>query len=245
MDVFVTKGVNGKPAEAPKLLKTLKEGESLIWQIPNPATDPDLRINWNGNFFAVPSNSSGTTNPRAYTLAEFDFNALPPKGDKLYRDSFDISTVPPGDSVNNFPNGPRSAVVAASLKDGFTQQEAYGYNVGIGITPLKTKPDPDEGLPAGMAVSCAQLNGECKQSIQLPNDTAVPKQQTIAAMGDYAVDFYAPVAQHPVIPKLPKFVGFNCWPQILHRKLPALSPHARWVSTSSNHSFYVPQIWTG
>jgi hypothetical protein len=178
IDIYMTKGAPGAlPAAIIAGGNALAPTGIAIWNIP---TDPS----WNGNFMAVPT---GTPPISGATLAEFGLNQLWSGSVPPLRDTFDISTVPPG-LGNQGANGPHSTCVQISSKyiPAFTTQQTYGYNIGIEIIP------PSGSLPS-QTVTCNQANGDSPNSVGYPNDTAYPKQQTIECTGNYIINFIDPV----------------------------------------------------
>lgn len=176
------------------LVNQFEDGDSYIFNIPDVGTLPSPNTFWSGNFGLLPLTSSWIDYV-GITLAEFTFNAptVISASNIQYRDTFDISNVPPGIG-SQFPNGPRSSCVTVSCQAGYKQQQAYGYNVGIQIVP------PTSGIsPASQTVTANSTNGSSPDSIGFPNDTAVPKQQTILpnSPGNYNVYFTTPVATWP------------------------------------------------
>jgi len=157
--------------------QALAPTQSVVWNIPTTQ-------NWSGNFLAMPT---GTPPPLGgTTLAEFGLNQLWSGFVPSQRDTFDISTVPPGVGTQ-CNDGPHSSCVAISAATGrFTAQESKGYNVGIEIIP-------PSGSLASQTVTCTSSDGESPNSVGFPNDTAFPKQQTIECTGNYSVNFMDPV----------------------------------------------------
>jgi hypothetical protein len=195
LDIYVTEGFPNATAATliPGGSAVTPGAPGVVWSIPTTA-------GWSGNFTAFPTGSSVTVGS---TLAEFGFNQLWSGATPPLRDTFDISTVPPGigtlcnDGPHGFPppfppNPPGSNpnCVYYSLQSGFSSQQSKGYNVGIRITP------PAGSLPSA-TVTCTQSNGDSPNSIGYPNDTAFPKQQTIELTGSYTVDFLDPVVSLP------------------------------------------------
>lgn len=195
LDIYVTEGYPN--AAAPTIIPggaaVAPGGGTVIWPIPTIA-------GWNGNFTAFPTGSSVLTGA---SLAEFGFNQLWSGATPPLRDTFDISTVPPGigtlcnDGPHGFPPpfppdpaGSNPNCVYFSLQSGFSTQQSQGYNLGIRIIP------PAGALPSA-TVTCTQSNGDSPGSIGYPNDTAFPKQQTIELTGNYTVDFLDPVIPLP------------------------------------------------
>lgn len=82
-----------------------------------------------------------------------------------------------------------------------TEQQSYGYNVGITIIP-PTPPTGPSYPPLQTApywppvtVTSNNLDGASADSIGYPNDTALPKQQTTYSSGDYTVLFTLPLPE--------------------------------------------------
>lgn len=186
LDLYLTVGgTNPKPIT--QLTTLTAGGAPYVWAI------SDTLYNFQGNFTTMPAGVAPPQYNAGPTLAEFGLNQVWKGATPELRDTFDISTVPPGIGTC-CNNGPRSAAVQASLNAGFTQQQAYNYNVGIQIMP------PVGGgiiLPQAVNVTCTDTNGDCAQSIGFPNDTANPKQQTRDALGNYVVNFLDPVVSLP------------------------------------------------
>ncbi len=185
LEVYITEGY--PDAKAPTLLTTLAPaGGSFVWPIP---TTPG----WNGNFSAFPMGSPVVL--QGATLAEFGFNQLCSGCVPDERETFDISTVPPGigtlcnDGPHGFPPNTQNCVFF-SRQSKFSTQQSFGYNVGMRIIP------PAGSLPSA-TVTCIETNGDSPGSIGYPNDTAFPKQQTIELTGNYTVDFLDPVVPIP------------------------------------------------
>lgn len=184
LDIYVTEGYPN--AHAPKIipggLGVAPGAPSVLWTIP---TTPG----WNGNFSAFPSGSSVVSGS---TLAEFGFNQLWSGAVPPLRETFDVSTVPPGIGTK-CNNGPHSLCSEISRQSGFSTQQSNGYNVGIEIIP------PTSVILPSATVTCTESDGDSPDSIGYPNDTAFPKQQTIdyvPGMG-YTVNFLDPVLSIP------------------------------------------------
>lgn len=194
LDIYVTEGY---PNAAPPTIipggAAVAPGGTVMWPIPTVA-------GWNGNFTTFPTGSSVLSGA---SLAEFGFNQLQSGAVPPLRDTFDISTVPPGigtlcnDGPHGFPPpfppdppGTNPNCVYFSLQSGFSTQQSQGYNVGIRIIP------PAGSLPSA-TVTCIESNGDSPGSVGYPNDTAFPKQQTIELTGSYTVDFLDPVIPLP------------------------------------------------
>ena len=191
LDIYVTQGY---PSAVAASLVTggqgVLPGSSVSWSIP-PIQG------WSGNFAAYPS---GNPPLAGSTLAEFGFNQLWSGFTPPLRDTFDISTVPPGIGTlcNNGPHGPPPAnnnCEFFSRQSGFSTQQSFGYNVGIQIIP------PSTGSLPSQTVTCIQSDGNSPESVGFPNDTAFPKQQTIeclpAPAGNFTVNFLDPVVSLP------------------------------------------------
>jgi hypothetical protein len=171
----------GAPVPAgPNFLTKLKAlTGTYVWDIPST-----LDANYTFNVWAIPPPKQYTPAYNGYTEVEFGFNQTYPDPSNL-RDTFDISTVPPGIG-SMFNNGPRSSAVAYSASQGYSTQQSYGYNAGFEIIP------PPNTLPT-QTVTCAQLDGNSAEAVTYPNDTAYPKQQTIMGTGSYTVNVLDPV----------------------------------------------------
>lgn len=181
LDLYLTVGGSNPQPIALLAGSIPHSGGMHVWDI------PDDIYGWNGNFTTMPAGTPPPKYNAGPTIVEFGLNqywhgATPP-----LRDTFDISTVPPGigTQVND---GPRSKAVQISQAAGFSVQQSYNYNVGVQIVP----PPPADGLMTE-TVTCVESNGDCAESIGFPNDTAYPKQQTGVAAGNYTVNFMDPV----------------------------------------------------
>jgi hypothetical protein len=191
LDIYLTQGY--PTATSPTILPSgaaVAPGSSVTWPIPQVQ-------GWNGNFTAFPS---GSPSVAGATIAEFGLNQLWSGATPPLRDTFDISTVPPGIGTlcNNGPHGfppNTNNCVYFSRQSGFSTQQSYGYNIGIQIIP------PSTGSLPSQNVTCTGMNGLSPDSIGYPNDTAFPKQQTIQCLnppqGNYTVNFLDPVVPIP------------------------------------------------
>ena len=150
-------------------LGTLNPAESLMWPISTTFYDQAVFTAWP---VGVPSMLGAT----AWDLLA---NQL---GTGATQDTYGISTVPPGIGTR-FPNGPRAAAVQASRDAGFSDQQSFGYNFGITVTP----PAP------GVIVTCNVTDGNSPEAITYLLDTGAPKQQTHDSTGSYILDFIDPV----------------------------------------------------
>lgn len=183
-DITIYLTVGAPEAAPPTLIATLPIGDSYEWPIPET-------VNWSGNFqFWV----SGQGPAEGSTLFEVGLNQLwsgiePPNP---LRDTFDISTVPPG-LGDLYANGPRADAVAYSLSQGFTTQQSRGYSVGLLVTPPPAPVNPPRPLVT-VPVTADDVTGNCPEAITYPNDTAYPKQQTGYAEGNYTVSIIDPVS---------------------------------------------------
>lgn len=185
LDLYLTVG-GDHPEPLTKITTINYGGPAFVWDIPE-------EYNWNGNFTTMPAGVSPPQYNAGPTIAEFGLNQVWAGATPDLRDTIDISTVPAGIGTG-LNNGPRSAVVAASRKAGFSVQQSYNYNVGVQIVPPVGGPIV---LPQAVTVTCTETNGDSADSIGYPNDTAVPKQQTRDAIGNYIVNFLDPVVTVP------------------------------------------------
>lgn len=74
----------------------------------------------------------------------------------------------------------------------YSQAQAQNYNVGIEVIPPNETPTGAPFALPTVTVTCDTLDGNSSDSITYPNDTAVPKQQTGYAQGNYIVNFITP-----------------------------------------------------
>jgi hypothetical protein len=169
---------------------------TFVWPIPlTQDADMDF-ICW-----ANPAPPLYTTSFQGMTQVEFTFNST--TVDPVYtRDTYDISNVPPGISPS-LNNGPRNAVVAASLASGYLTQQSQGYNIGVRIIP---PPPPAQPYPPLAPVvlttqTVTEINplGGGAEAVGFANDLAYPKQITGYSVGSYTVQYLDPV--------------FTVWPQ--------------------------------
>ncbi len=181
IDLYLTEGgTNPQPLTK---IATIAAGGMFVRPI------SDTQYNFSGNFTTMPAGVPPPQFNAGTTLTEFGLNqvwhgAVPP-----LRDTFDISTVPPGiDAKVN--DGPRSAAVQLSRASGFSVQQSFNYNIGSQIIP-------PAGALATQTVTVTQTNGDSPDSIGFPDDTAFPKQQTGVAAGNYTVNFMDPVVTVP------------------------------------------------
>ena len=183
LDLYLTEG-GTSPKPLTKIATLTAGGAPFVWPI------SDTKYNFSGNFTTMPAGAAPPTYNAGPTLVEFGLNQVWTGSVPPLRDTFDISTVPPGigTGVND---GPRGAATAASQAAGFSVQQSYNYNVGAQIVPPNVAPLPTQ------TVTCVETDGDCAQSIGFPNDTAFPKQQTGQAIGNYAVNFLDPVVSLP------------------------------------------------
>ncbi len=184
LDLYLT--VGGTNPQPIKMLATITTvGPDYVWPI------PDDIYGWSGNFTTMPAGIPPPQFNAGPTNAEFGLNQYWHGATPDMRDTFDISTVPPGIG-SSVDNGPRSAAVAASRAAGFTIQQSFNYNVGVEIVSSVVG-----GVLPTVTVTCTVTNGDSPDSIGYPNDTAVPKQQTGVATGDYTINFLDPVVSLP------------------------------------------------
>jgi len=181
LDLYLTVG-GTNPIPLTFLITINAGGLPYVWPIPNT-------YNWNGNFTTMPSGISPPQYNAGPTIAEFGLNQVWSGFVPDLRDTFDISTVPPGIGTGA-NNGPRSLAVSLSRAAGFSVQQSFNYNVGIQIIP-------PVGILPTQNVTCNVTNGDSPNSIGFPNDTAFPKQQTGGALGNYIVNFLDPVVSVP------------------------------------------------
>lgn len=180
IQIYVTEGYPN--AKGPTLIPgggSVAPGGSVVWPIP---TTPG----WNGNFrFGY----LGSQINAGVTLAEFGFNQLWSGATPPLRETFDISTVPPGIG-NECNDGPHETCVQFSQQSGFNELQSTGYNIGVRITPPVSVTLPSQ------VVTCTEPSGDCLESVGFPNDTAFPKQQTIDYMPamNYIVDILDPAS---------------------------------------------------
>jgi len=168
------------------LVSTLDQTDVFVWDIPEV-------VNWSGNFSFW---ETGKGPAPGSTLVELGLNQKW-KGIEDLRDTFDISTVPPG-LGDLFQNGPRADAVAYSASQGFTTQQSRGYSVGIELIPPPAPTNPPISLPTyTVYVNTADGNAPLPQNaITYPNDTAndpnnpagIHKQQTGYAQGNYSIN---------------------------------------------------------
>ncbi len=185
IDLYLTQGgTNPQPLTK---IATINVSDMFVWPI------SDTKYGFSGNFTTMPAGIVPPKFNAGPTLAEFGLNQVWSGATPEIRDTFDISTVPPGiDAKVN--NGPRSTAVQISRSAGFSFQQSFNYNVGIQIIPPPTTSVPP--LPT-QTVTCDVTNGDSPGSIGFPNDTAFPKQQTGDALGNYIVNFIDPVVTVP------------------------------------------------
>lgn len=168
----------------PNLLATLTTSGTAAtfeWNIPSTQD-----ANYTFNVWAIPPPRQYTPSYNGYTEIEFGVNQTYPDPENL-RDTFNISTVPPGIG-SMFNDGPRAAAVTYSnTTAGYSLQQSKGYNAGVAIIP------PNNPTLPTQSVSCSQLDGDCPEAVTFPNDTASPKQQTGLAIGSYTVNILDPV----------------------------------------------------
>jgi hypothetical protein len=173
--------VGAPDPEPATLIATLDQTDSYVWDIPET-------VNWSGNFSFW---ETGKGPAPGSTLFEIGLNQKW-KGIEDLRDTFDISTVPPGIG-DLFQNGPRAEAVAFSAAQGFTTQQSRGYSVGLEVVPPVAPMDPPIPLPT-VTVTCDVATGNSSEAITYPNDTATPRQQTGYAEGNYIVNIINPVS---------------------------------------------------
>jgi len=139
LDLYVTiGGLNPEPLT--KIATLAKNGGSHVFHI----LDYKKAIGYNAsyNFNVLPEGDKIPKYNAGPTLAEFGTNQIWASSIPDLRDTFDISCVPAGigNLLCNDGQKCRNKAVDLSKKSGYTQQQAYNYNVGCEITPPdKTK----------------------------------------------------------------------------------------------------------
>lgn len=193
LDLYVT--IGGISPHGITFLKTL---EPLIGTYVYDIKDYDISNNPIGynlsyNFNVLKSGDPIPEYNAGPTLAEFGVNQIWSGFVPELRDTFDISCVPAGIGNLLCDDGQicRDIAVNLSLKAGYTQQQSYNYNVGCKIIPpTKT------AIPSGNLQTVSITNPKApftSQVIGFPLDTAIPKQQTGYASGNYNVEWINPI----------------------------------------------------
>lgn len=202
LDLYIT--IGGANPQGITLLTTLQPkgqiGDSYVFNIldydnstpPNP-----IGYNAQYNFNVLKSGDPIPQYNAGPTLAEFGTNQIWSGAIPELRDTFDISCVPAGIGNLLCNNGQtcRDKAVKLSVQSGYTQQQAYNYNVGCQIIP-----PTGTSIPSGNLSSVSITNSTApysSQAITYPLDTAIPKQQTGSAMvgiaGNYVVNWTNPI----------------------------------------------------
>lgn len=192
LDLYVT--IGGLDPQPIKKIATLeKNGGEHVFDILDYDKDKAIGYNASYNFNVLIEGSKIPTHNAGPTLAEFGTNQIWAKSTPELRDTFDISCVPVG--IGNLlcddKQTCRNKAINLSKKAGYTQQQAYNYNVGCKITPPKETAIPEGNLKT---VSITDSKAPyLSQAITYPLDTALPKQQTGSAKGSYKVSWIEPV----------------------------------------------------
>lgn len=182
--LYVTYG-SPVPSGPNRLGKLVATTGTYVWNIPSTQD-----ANYTFFCFAIPAPKQFTSAFNGYTQVEFAVNQTWPDPTKL-RDTFDISTVPPG-ITPSLNNGPRGAVVAASAAAGYSTQQSNGYNAGYSIIPGSLSNPIVPPLPV-QTITVNQLDGNSPDAITFANDTAFPKQTTSYSYRSYTVNIIEPI----------------------------------------------------
>lgn len=199
LDLYIT--IGGLNPQNVSLLTTLTaNGGTYIYNIldyDNSIPENPIGYNAQYNFNVLPAGDRVPQYNAGPTLVEFGINQIWPGCDPELRDTFDINCVPVGigDLICNNRQLYRDIAIALSLEAGFTQQQAYNYNVGVQIIPPTGTAIPSGNL---QTVSITDPTAPySSQAITYPLDTEFPKQQTGSAMigvaGNYVVNWIGPI----------------------------------------------------
>jgi len=191
LDLYVT--IGGSSPVGITLLTTLGPTGSYVFNILDYNSGSPVGYNASYNFNVLKSGDPIPQYNAGPTLAEFGTNQIWTGFTPELRDTFDISCVPAGIGNLLCNNGQscRNQAVNLSLLAGYTQQQAYNYNVGCQIIP-----PTGTAIPAGNLSTVSITDPTApylSQAITYPLDTAVPKQQTGSAAGNYTVNWINPV----------------------------------------------------
>lgn len=202
LDLYMTQG--GADPQPIKLLVTLnplgQPGNTFVFNILDyDSSVPQKPIGYNlsYNFNVLKSGDPIPQYNAGPTLVEFGTNQIWSGLIPDLRDTFDISCVPAGIGNLLCNNGQscRDQAVSLSLAAGYTQQQAYNYNVGAQIIPPN-----GTAIPSGNLATVSVSNSTApysSQAITYPLDTALPKQQTgsakVGVAGNYIVNWINPV----------------------------------------------------
>jgi len=191
LDLYVTIG-GSSPVGITKLT-TLGPTGTYVFTILDYNSGNPVGYNASYNFNVLKSGDPIPQYNAGPTLAEFGTNQIWTGSIPELRDTFDISCVPAGIGNLLCNNGQscRNQAVSLSLQAGYTQQQAYNYNVGCQIIPPTGTAIPSGNLSTvSVTDSIAPYSS---QAIGYPLDTAAPKQQTGSASGNYIVNWINPV----------------------------------------------------
>jgi hypothetical protein len=196
LDLYVTiGGLNPEPLT--KIATLTKNGGSHVFNILDYKDKKAIGYNASYNFNVLPEGDKIPTYNAGPTLAEFGTNQIWASSTPNLRDTFDISCVPAGIGNLLCKDGQkcRDKAVNLSKKSGYTQQQAYNYNVGCEIIPPNGIKIPSGNLETVNVIkSKAPYSSD---AIGFPLDTAVPKQQTGSAIeteaGNYSVIWKGPI----------------------------------------------------
>ena len=196
LDLYVTiGGLNPKPLT--KIVTLVHTSGSHVFDILDYSGTKPVGYNASYNFNVLPKGDKIPTHNAGPTLAEFGTNQIWASSTPDLRDTFDISCVPAGigNLLCNDGQKCRDKAVNLSKKSGYTQQQAYNYNIGCKIVAPTGTQIPSGNLASpSVTDSTAQFTSE---AIGFPLDTAIPKQQTGSAIetiaGDYTVEWIDPI----------------------------------------------------
>lgn len=196
LDLYLTiGGANPQPIKLiAKLEPNGKSGDTYVFHILDyDIGDKPIGYNLSYNFNVLETGKPIPKYNAGPTLAEFGTNQIWAGFVPDLRDTFDISCVPAGIGNLLCNNGQacRDKAVELSLGAGYTQQQAYNYNVGCKIIP-----PTNTAIPSGNLETVSITNSKApysSQAIGFPLDTAVPKQQTGRASGNYIVEWIGPI----------------------------------------------------
>lgn len=196
LDLYLT--IGGAKPQGIKLIAILeptgKPGDTHIFDILDYDTSGSpIGYNLSYNFNVLEAGKPIPKYNAGPTLAEFGTNQIWAGFVPDLRDTFDISCVPAGigNLLCNDGQVCRDNAVKLSVKAGYTQQQAYNYNVGCKIIP-----PTDTAISSGNLQTVSLTDPKApysSQAIGYPLDTAVPKQQTSKASGTYTVEWIGPV----------------------------------------------------
>jgi hypothetical protein len=196
LDLYVTVG-GYNPEPLTKITTLNKNGGIHVFNILDYIDTKAVGYNASYNFNVLPKGDKVPKYNAGPTLAEFGTNQIWASSVPDLRDTFDISCVPAGIGNLSCNNGQpcRNKAIELSKNAGYTEQQAYNYNVGCQIIP----PDGTK-IPSGN-LETVHINEPTapysSNAIGYPNDTAVPKQQTgsatLESAGNYIVKWTGPI----------------------------------------------------